>query len=350
MSIQTKALSLLGGESPMRNGYVAILIISMLAFFVEPLVAEAHVKWFTELTPEKETITQIISPLFMVLAVLIAVLLAVITQILPVMSGLKYMQMVDNKLDHLRKHSIVILKYGMAVTMLIQVGSGSLFVPEFEIQTQTETVLLWLSILLFIIPHHLATKAGALVILWLLVNLTVKVGLFHMLDYGFYLAIIGVLLLEKTKLEKWGFPFLYLGTGLSLCWVAVEKWVFPTMALDIIEQHGVPTFGIMPEAFVVMAAFIEFIVGYMLVVGILNRLLSFVLTGIFVSTTMIFGMTELVGHFMIHIILIIFIIEGVSFYNPPIKIHKSKLDQMVFVSLNFIFVLAAVMLLYYRFA
>ena len=99
-------------------------------------------------------------------------------------------------------------------------------------------------------------------------------GWFHMLDYGFYLAIIGVFLVGRTKLEKTGFPFLYLGTGLSLCWVAVEKWVYPYMTTDIIERHGVPTFGFAPELFVVLSAFIEFVVGYLLVVGILNRLLA----------------------------------------------------------------------------
>jgi uncharacterized membrane protein YphA (DoxX/SURF4 family) len=177
-----------------------------------------------------------------------------------------------------------------------------------------------------------------------------RAGWFHMLDYGFYLAIACALLVERTKIAALGFPFLYLGTGLSLCWVAVEKWVFPGMAIDIIHHHGVPTFGFAPDSFVVMAAFIEFVVGYLLVVGILNRLLSLVLTGIFVSTTMLFGLTELAGHFMIHIVLLIFIIEGVGFYKPPIRMHKTKLDQMVFVSLNFIFVLSTFVLIYYRFA
>jgi hypothetical protein len=73
-------------------------------------------------------------------------------------------------------------------------------------------------------------------------------------------------------------------------------------------------------------------------------------TGIFVSTTMLFGITELVGHFMIHIVLLIFIIEGVSFYKPPISMHQSKLNQMVFISMNFIFVLSTFVLIYYRFA
>ncbi|MEK3887842.1 hypothetical protein [Bacillus sp. FSL K6-3431] len=99
-----------------------------------------------------------------------------------------------------------------------------------------------------------------------------------------------------------------------------------------------------------MAAIIEFIVGYLLVVRILNRVLGIVVTIIFILTTMLFGFTEIIGHFMIHIVLIIFIIEGVSFYNPPIKIHKSATDQFIFDFLNFLFVISTFLLIYYRFA
>ncbi|HIW33599.1 MAG TPA: hypothetical protein IAA29_12520 [Candidatus Paenibacillus intestinavium] len=312
-------------------------------------VAEAHVKWFTDVAPEKETITNIMSPLFLGLTLFTAVLLAVLTQVLPSMSKWSPLAAVDRTLDQWRSYTFPILKYGLAAALLIQVFSGTLFVPEFEITSTLEISLLWIAIVLLVIPHYIATKAGALVTLVLLVMLTLSVGWFHMLDYGFYLAIVGALLLQRTQGQSWAMPLLYLGTGLSLCWVAIEKWVFPSMALDIIENHGVPTFGFAPAVFIVMTAFIEFIVGYLLVVGILNRILSAVLTLIFVSTTMLFGMTELVGHFMIHIVLIIFIIEGVSFYKPPVEIHSRRADRLIFVSLNFIFALSTMMLIYYRF-
>ncbi|MFZ3590744.1 hypothetical protein ACOI1C_16195, partial [Bacillus sp. DJP31] len=65
-----------------------------------------------------------------------------------------------------------------------------------------------------------------------------------------------------------GLPILYLGTGLSLCWIAVEKWVYPELTISIIQHHGVPKFGFPYDIFIVLAAFIEFIVGYLLVVGI----------------------------------------------------------------------------------
>ena len=326
-------------------------IIPFIVALLIPTVAVAHVKWFTEMNPVKESIENILSPLFMFLAIIIAIFLAILTQVAdPLVNKIPFMKKLDVGLGRYRKFSRHILKYGTALALFIQVISGSLFAPEFLIVNGFITLLLWGSIFLLLIPHHVATKLGAVLLLGLFLYQLSVAGLFHMLDYGFYIAIIAVLLVGKTKLENWGFPFLYLGTGLSLCWVAVEKLVYPSMSVNIIQNHHVPTFGFAPETFVVLAAFIEFVVGYLLVVGILNRVLAFVLTLIFISTTMLFGVTEIIGHFMIHIILIIFIIEGVSFYDPPISIHKSKLDQMVFVFLNFIFTLATILLIYYRFA
>lgn len=328
----------------------ALILLAAAVFLVFPLLADAHVKWFTEVAPHKETIEHILSPLFMGTALLAALILAILPQLLPRMMEIPGVRKADERLDRLRKYSRYLLKYGTALALIIQVTSDTVFVPEFQVNSNGQTMAIWAAIVLLCIPVHYATKLAAVIMLGLFIQILMDAGLFHMLDYGFYLAIIFVLLIGKTKFENWGFPFLYLGTGLSLCWVAVEKWVFPDMSADIIAHHGVPTFGFAPESFIVLAAFIEFVVGYLLVVGILNRILAVVLTLIFISTTMLFGYTEVVGHFMIHIILIIFIIEGVSFYYPPITMHKTILDQMVFVFLNFLFVLSTFLLIYYRFA
>lgn len=326
------------------------LIWAAVLLAVFPAAAFAHVKWFTGVEPVKEPFNSILSPFFMILAVGTAILLAVLTQVLPLLAGWNVSQRFEAGLDKLRPYTGILLQYGTAASLLVQAASHTVLAPEFEIATAVESGLLWACVVLLCIPHRYAAKAGAVVLLVLFTIITLRTGWFHMLDYGFYVAIAGVLLLNQTRESRLGFPLLYLGTGLSLCWVAVEKWVFPSMAEDIIHNHGVPTFGFEPGVFIVMAGFIEFVVGYLLVVGILNRLLSVVLTLIFVSTTMLFGMTEFIGHLIIHIVLVLFIIEGISFYKPPVAIHKSRIDQMVFVSLNFIFVLATFLVIYYRFA
>ncbi|WP_394237314.1 DoxX family membrane protein [Niallia oryzisoli] len=326
------------------------LIILLFGLIATPLVTSAHVKWFTKLEPKKLPIEQILSSEFIFISLFIALLLALLSQLIPKLMDIPGVSKIDRKLDSYRKYSRYILKYGTAVAFILQLLNATMFAPEFTINRTWQTIIMWIIIIALLIPHHIASKIAALVMLGLFVNIWSHAGWFHMLDYGFYLAIIGVLLVGKTGLDTFSFPFLYLGTGLSLCWVAVEKWVYPMMTTDIIYDHHVPTFGFDPELFVVLAAFIEFVVGYLLVVGILNRVLAVVVTILFILTTTIFGYTEVVGHGMIHIVLIIFIIEGISFYHPPIKMHKTRIDQMIFVFLNFLFVLSTFLLIYYRFA
>lgn len=314
------------------------------------MVNYAHVKWFTDVTPVKEAIDNVLSPVFMGTALAVALLLAILTQLLPSIMKIPALGKLDQQVERLRPKSFLILQYGTAIALLWSILEGSLFAPEFAEPQGGTAIAIYITIALLIIPHHISAKLASLVLIGLYVYYIGEYGLFHMLDYGFYLAIAAALGLHRTDFERWSFPLLYLGTGLSLCWVAVEKWIYPAMSLDIVEQHHVPTFGFDPAVFIVLAAFIEFVVGYLLVVGILNRLLSIVLTLIFITTTMLFGYTEIVGHFMIHIVLILFIIEGVSFYKPPVDMHKTKLDRIVFVALNFLLVLATFLLLYYRFA
>jgi hypothetical protein len=322
----------------------------VIAGLIPPMIAQAHVKWFASVEPEKVNIEEILSPFFITISVLCAVILAVLSQVMGRVMDIPFASKIDLKLDSFRKYSRQLLKYGTAVSFILQVSYGTMFAPEFTIHNTWQRVVMWIIIIFLLIPYHIATKIAAVFMLGLFIQIWSDSGWFHMLDYGFYLAIIGVLLVGKTRFETVGFPFLYLGTGLSLCWVAVEKWVYPTMTIDIIHHHYVPTFGFEAGIFVVLSAFIEFVVGYLLVVGILNRVLAVVVTILFILTTMIFGYTEVVGHAMIHIVLLIFIIEGVSFYHPPIKIHKTRMDQMIFVSLNFLFVLSTFLLIYYRFA
>ncbi len=310
----------------------------------------AHVKWFTDVTPVKEALDNVLSPVFMATALAVALLLAVLTQVLPAIMRIPALGRLDRQVERLRPWSFMILQYGTAIALLWSLLEGSLFAPEFAHPHGGVAIAVGATIVLLLMPHHLPVKLASIVLFGLYVYYIGEYGLFHMLDYGFFLVIAAGLAFYRTPFQKWAFPLLYLGTGLSLCWVAVEKWIYPAMSLDIVQHHQVPTFGFPPAVFIVFAAFIEFVVGYLLVVGILNRLLSIVLTLIFITTTMLFGYVEIVGYFMIHIILLLFIIEGVSFYKPPVDMHKTKLDRIIFVALNFLLVLSTFLLLYYRFA
>jgi hypothetical protein len=325
-----------------------VLGFTLYAIFTS-LSVSAHVKWFTEEEPIKAPLEQIISPFFIIMAICIALFLGLMTQLAPKLMKLKLAQRLDHKLANLKPYTPVILRVGVALALLIQIAFNSILAPEIILTDLTMWIGL-ISAALLMIPHSYSLKLGAVGLLLLVAYGIGNVGWFHMLDYGFYLAIGFALLVQKTRYHMLSTPALYLGTGLSLCWVAIEKWVYPGMSVNIINNHQVPIFGLDPLIFIVISAFIEFVVGYLLVVGILNRLLALVLTGIFIMTTTLFGSLEIAGHFIVHVILLLFIIEGTGFYKPPIEMHQRRIDQVIFVVLNFLFVLSTILLIYYRFA
>src|SRR3954452_14710029 len=133
-----------------------VIILFVLVIIFSPHFVDAHVKWFTEVTPEKEEIEHILSPLFMTISILIAALLAVLTQLLPMLDKIPITKKIDDVLDRYRKSSRYILKYGTAIALIIQVLAVTIFAPEFAITNQTIRILMWITIILLLIPFHFA--------------------------------------------------------------------------------------------------------------------------------------------------------------------------------------------------
>lgn len=317
-------------------------------FVMMGTTAYAHVKWFTNETPIKAPIEEIISPLFMIVSLVTALIISILPQLTEKVSHVSWIKKADEKISKGRKYTPLILRVGVSIGFLIQCGYKSMLAPEVHLTT-VGFYLMILTIVCLWFPYGWSLKIASLSIVGMYLLGVKEMGMFHMVDYLFYLAIAAALFVQKTKYKHIGMPALYLGTGLSLCWVAVEKWIYPMMTMDVMVEHHIPTFGFSIKTFIVLSAFIEFVVGYLMMVGVLNRLLSVVLTGLFILTTTVFGGVEVSGHFIIHVILVVFIIEGTSFYKPPIKMHERKIDQIIFVFLNFLFILASIFLVYYRF-
>ncbi|MDM5155929.1 hypothetical protein QUF88_19660 [Bacillus sp. DX1.1] len=331
----------------MTKKYITIKILVITLIVFSPHWVKAHVKWFTTVEPEKKNLQDIINPLFMMVALLSAILLAILPFVLAKMTEWKWSQKTEARLKSYNNYSQYILKYGTAISLTLQILSGTLFAPEFPIQSEIIIWMIWGIIISLTIPHYIATKIGAFGILSLYSWLTIEKCFTCTIDYIFYVAIAIALFLSHTKKEKWGIPILYFGTGFSLCWVAIEKLVYPLMAVDVVIKHSVPTFGFTPDVFILLCAFIEIIIGYLLLIGILNRTLAVIVTIVFILTTLIFGIPEIIGHFMLHIVLIVFLIEGATDYPMPIKIHEKRIKQVFFIFINFFFMLFTMLSLYY---
>ncbi|MNJ49780.1 hypothetical protein D3C77_450310 [compost metagenome] len=153
-------------------------------------------------------------------------------------------------------------------------------------------------------------------------------GIFHLLDYMFYIGII------------------YYLFGLSLAWLAMEKLTIAKLACSLMHEYGIPSFGFTVEDFVLISGFIELGLAWALIVGLMNRFISFLLTGIFMTTTTVFGFTEIVGHTIMHTILVMFIIEGNDSFKTLFKFHRRPVLRYLFVTVNFCVLLFAMMAVY----
>ena len=130
----------------MKKSYAFYLFL-IIVILCTPIIAAAHVKWFTKVTAEKEAIEQILSPMFMALTVFVALLLAVLTQILPLIDKWSVSKKIDGFLDQFRNFSRYLLKYGTAIALIIQVWSGTIFAPEFSITHSLVQIALWVTII-----------------------------------------------------------------------------------------------------------------------------------------------------------------------------------------------------------
>ena len=104
-----------------------------------------------------------------------------------------------------------------------------------------------------------------------------QAGAFHMLDYA-YIGGFGVAFLVSTardeRIRGLALPALFATVGFSLFWVALEKLVYPQWGLYVIEQNPALALGFPVLFFLTAAAFVELALGYLLLIGLLERPLA----------------------------------------------------------------------------
>ena len=95
-------------------------------------------------------------------------------------------------------------------------------------------------------------------------------------------------------------------------------------------------FGVPLEFFLLGTAFVEFSLGYLLILGVLGRPLALTITIVFLLTTLVLGKTEVIGHTLLHGALIVFVIRGTGeVYRPPIAFNRRLPLRVAFGAINF---------------
>ena len=305
-----------------------------------PNISFAHVKWFSNYDFQHAPLelSQLSSPYFWGLFALSLISLPLLVWTDRLGENWGPYQRVNTFLDHYSHQGPLIMRVTMGAVLLMSWQGDSVIAPEIPIPSPLWGWLQFLLALFLLFRKTTILTGAGIIILWL-IGISHH-GIFHMLDYVVYPAVGLYLILTHTKherLQNLDLPVLYSGLGFSLCWVAFEKFIYPYWGLSVLEQAPGLTMGLDPEFFLLATAFVEFTLGYLLIICLLHRPLAIIITLVFFTTTAFFGKTEVVGHTILHGALLVFIVKGPGkYYQAPIRFHKRIRTRTFFAMANFV--------------
>ena len=324
-------------------------VVAAVVLFTAP-PASAHVKWFSQFSFSDKPLefAEIATPAFWAMLALSVVVIVLLTYFGEWASGTSWHARIDEWLGSKRPSSLTVMRIGCFSVLLLCWQAGAILVPELKV---TLAWVGWYQFTLALLLLFDATVPLAGVGMFGLYLIGVnEYGWFHMLDYVLYLGVAYYLTVgtaSNERLRTSALPALYLTVGLSLCWVALEKLVYPKWALQLLEENPVLSLGLPPEFFLVAAAFVELSLGYLLIICLLARPMALTITVVFFLTTLIFGKVEVIGHTMVHAALIVFLTVGPGVgFRPPILLHRRLPVRLVFAGVNFVVLVAVLMIPY----
>lgn len=315
-----------------------------LPLLLIPSWAWAHVKWFSDYSFEQPPLqmSDLNHPSFWGLLALSVVSLPLLVWLDKKAESSPTYHKVNGFLDQYANDAPVIMRVAIFAVLLMSWQGDTIVAPDIIAPSP-----LWgwfeFALALLLLFRQTTPLAGIGMLVLYVVAIT-NHGMFHMLDYVVYAAAGLYLILNGAKnirIKGLSLPVLYSGLGFSLCWVAFEKIFYPYWGLQVLESAPALTMGLDPEFFLLACAFIEFTLGYLLIICLLHRPLALIITLVFFTTTAFFGKTEVVGHTLLHGALLVFLVQGPGdYYQAPIRFHKKWGMRMLFASTNFIILFA----------
>jgi hypothetical protein len=251
-------------------------------------------------------------------------------------------------LEERRPLDLVVMRVATFATLLVAWQQNTLITPELHTASDWSGALQFGIIACLLLRATTPVAGIGLAALWCLGAW--RFGAFHMLDYVNVLGVAFFLIVRPSKNKRWrelALPVMYGTVGFSLVWLAAEKLVFPEWGIDVLSSNPTLAMGLPFEFFLCGAAFVEFALGYMLIVGLFGRVLSVTITITFVLTSLIFGRAEVIGHTLIHGSLLVFLLHGPGHtFTPPARFHTKAIMRLLFVVVNFVLLTFAVVVAY----
>ena len=181
-------------------------------------------------------------------------------------------------------------------------GQRAILTPELLIRRPSElgaVALLQAATGLMALSRHTCLLAGVGLAVLFAIGVA-KAGIFHMVDYTYFVGIAWYLLtLPATRpaLIASRMPVLCASLSFALMWTAVEKFLYPQWTGIVLLIHPQITAGLPIPLVTTVAGFVEFSLAFYLIAGAsLLRLDAAVLMTVFVVAIPSFGRLDASGH------------------------------------------------------
>ncbi len=290
----------------------------------------------------------VITPTFLGLMLLSVVTIALLVVLDRRLEGNPLVRRVNGWFEQRREHAPLVMRIGVGAVLLMSWQNDVIVAPELHLPWSW---LGWFEFgCAFLLLFRATTPIAGVGVLTLAVIAIGEFGIFHILDYALLIGVGWYLIVRSQRNEKLaatGLPALYGTLGFSLCWVALEKMVYPQWTLFLLDQHPTLALGLPHEFFLIGAAFVEICLGYLIIICLMERTLALTILTVFFLTTLTFGKVEVVGHTIVHAILIVFLLEGPGrVYKAPITFHHRLALRAPFAAVNFVIVVFVLLFAY----
>ncbi len=302
--------------------------LALLALF--PALSYAHVKWFAE--PVMDMRPYEITDKFVIYWILITIAIVLVGLFLE--KKAKAPMWLENKIPEWKDKAISISGIGFGLALILFSAYGYVFAPNLKAVGQMSTFLLILQALIgamFLLGIYARAGAVALIGLFALAtfeySISNTVDATEMLGIALFMLIVGRpkwRVVESLKIKelfaKWSdyaVPILRVGTGINLMILGFTEKIFaPSLTQNFLANYhwnfmealGFTSFTNYWFAF--SAGMAEFVIGLMLLLGLVTRITTLALAIFLVTTLYLLGPIELVGHLPHFAIAIVLLVIG----------------------------------------
>ncbi len=277
-----------------RWAFTALLFVIALA---HPSTASAHVKWFAhyDVTQRPEPFTNVATGTFFL--VFAAFTLTLFLGFL--LDGWvieRWFKATSAGTTFTRAHEKWV-RLGMGAFLLCM-WTINLDILTPELHTKVAWVFTVQFVSAFCVAWRRTCVISAVGLLVLYFFALSQYGLFHMLDYVYFLGIAVFLAgVSIPKLSQIQVPAMIGGLAFSIMWTAIEKFVYPQWTEQVLLTHKSMAMGMPVALFIVVAGFVEFTLAFYLATGRgMLRLGSLILLVVFIAAMPEFGRRDIVGH------------------------------------------------------